>query len=68
MDDCDTNMIGKRVRVLASATSDLARQHAGRVGTIQFVDTTRAGLRHYRVAFEHGKEVMLQPKEVEVLE
>ena len=63
-----TEFLGRRVRILPTAESDLGQLHAGEYGEIIVqVGTLQEGVREYTVRLDSGEQISLKPAEVEIL-
>lgn len=61
--------LGRRVRILPTADSDLGRLHSGEYGEIERqVGTLQEGVREYGVRLDSGESLSLKPTEVEILD
>jgi hypothetical protein len=64
-----TEFLGRRVRILPTAESDLGQLHAGEYGEIiHQVGTLREGVRGFTVRLDSGEQIALKPTEVEILD
>jgi hypothetical protein len=64
----DFFFLGKRVRILPTADSDLGKLHAGEHGEIVHqTGTIREGIREYTIRLDDGELIPLKPHEVEIL-
>jgi hypothetical protein len=63
-----TEFLGRRVRILSTAESDLGQLHAGEYGEIIVqTGTIQEGIREYTVRLDSGEQIDLKPTEVEIL-
>ena len=61
--------LGRRVRILPTADSDLGQLHAGEYGEIRRqVGTLQEGVKEYEVRLDSGEALILKPTEVEILD
>ena len=61
--------LGRRVRILPTADSELGRLHAGEHGKIvRQIGTLEEGIRGYTVRVSNGEEIDLKLSEVEFLD
>ncbi len=61
--------LGRRVRILPTAESDLGQLHAGEYGEIIVqVGMLQEGVREYEVRLDSGETLPLKPTEVEILD
>ncbi len=61
--------LGRRVRILPTAESDLGQLHAGEYGEIIVqVGMLKEGGREYEVRLDSGETLPLKPTEVEILD
>ena len=61
--------LGRRVRILPTADSELGRLHAGEYGEIVHqVGSLEEGVREYTIRLGDGETISLKPGEVEILD
>jgi hypothetical protein len=62
-------ILGRRVRILPTADSELGRLHAGEHAEIvRQIGTLEEGIRGYTVRLSDGEEIDLKLSEVEILD